>query len=268
MLRISLKKPMITNRFSSFLLLFLALGLFLSACKTTKPSSILMTLSKDTSIKSFMPPDSETVISSKDILSIQVSSLNKELDEQFRASSVSMMEIDRQIENGFVVDAEGNIHIHYLGKIKVAGMKPSELEKKIENDLQPYMKGPIASVRVMNKKITVMGEVNSPRIINMGRSPISLLDALAGSGDLKQNADKSNIMILRDSASMKLVKHINLENHSFIETSWFYMQPNDVVYVTSKSATTDKEERKRNFQSTLSLVATGMTLLVIILNRF
>ena len=95
---------------------------------------------------------------------------------------------------------------------------------------------------------------------------LTLLDALVLSGDLKEKANKTDIMIIRESGTEKKIKHINLEDHSFLSSPWYYMQPNDIVYVMADKGVSEKEERRRTLQTTLSLVASGVSLIVIILN--
>ena len=66
---------------------------------------------------------------------------------------------------------------------------------------------------------------------------------------------------------VKQVKHLNLESHEVVASPWFYMQPNDIVYVMPRTDKIDKEERKRNIQTTASLIISGLSLLTILLSR-
>ena len=111
-----------------------------------------------------------------------------------------------------------------------------------------------------------MGEVATPKVIYMNMEEMTLLDAIVNCGDLKENAVANDVLIIRDSLSHKIVKHINLEDHSFFSSPWYYVKPDDIVYVKKNTVETDKEEKRRTLQTTISLIASMTSLLVIVLN--
>jgi polysaccharide export outer membrane protein len=128
------------------------------------------------------------------------------------------------------------------------------------------LREPVVNVQYLNRKITVLGEVQRPQVINLADERISLIDALVVSGDLNEKANRKDIMIIRDSSSVKKVKHINLEDHSVFSSPWYYLQANDIVYVMTDKRNIDKEDRRRSLQTSLSLIASGISLIVIIIN--
>lgn len=241
-------------------------GLF--SCKVTKEGSVFMTLPRDTSIRGYISPDSQILIREGDVLAIQVSSLNKDLDERFNAASVNINAIaDKSGSNSYQVGKDGNINLHYIGNIQAVGKTTALLADELQKALLPYFKEPIVRVQFQNHRITVMGQVNRPQVISLGQSPMSFMEALAMSGDLKEEGDRKRIMIIRDSSQVKQIKYINLENHEVLNSSWYYTQPNDIIYVMTKPKTIDRDEKKRNLQTTLSVVITGLSFLVILLDR-
>lgn len=223
-----------------------------------------MTLPKDTTIRSYVTKEWEPVIVKKDVLSIEVSSLSREMDEKFNAGSLGLNEPASAGGFGYVVGDSGTIDIHYAGKIKAAGLTTGLLAQNIQESLKPYLKEPLVRVRILSRRITVMGEVSAPKIIYMQNEPMTIVDAIVSSGDLKETADRQRIMVIRDSSDVKLVKHLNMEKHDFIASEWFYVQPNDIVYVMPKGEKQNKEERLRTLQTTLSLAATALSLIVIL----
>ena len=247
-----------------FLILFIA---GLSSCKTTRQSTTFMTLPKDTSIRAFVNPGYDPVIALSDVLSVSVSSLNRDLDDRFNAASSATVGEGVSQRTGYFLDKDGNIELHYLGKVKAAGLSTGALAKKIQDDLSPFLKEPIVRVQFLNHRVTVMGEVSSPKVLYMNGSSMTLVDALVNAGDLKETADRAKVMVIRDSNDVKQVKHLNLESHEVVASPWFYMQPNDIVYVMPRTDKIDKEERKRNIQTTASLIISGLSLLTILLSR-
>ncbi len=244
----------------------LLLATMVSSCITTKSNYYFKTLAKDTSISAFVAGDFDTKIQKKDILLITASSLSKEMDDRFNIGAGYEDVTKIQAPSGFMVDEKGMILVHFLGNIKVEGFTRKELKEKLQNELTPYMKEPIVTVQYLNHKVTILGEIEKPQVINMPEEKMSLIDIIVLSGDLKENGSRKDIMVIRELGSEKKIKHINLEDHSIFSSPWYYVQPNDIIYISPDNEKYMKEEKKRNLQTTLSLVASGISLLVIILN--
>jgi polysaccharide export outer membrane protein len=193
------------------------------------------------------------------------------LDRQFQNSGVNESDPSLLTQNkndhAFSVDDQGFIHLHFLGKMKVNGLSLSNLKTNLEAALLPYMKDPIASVRFMNRKITVIGEVKSPKIIPISSGGISIVDALVSSGDLTENAQIEDIMIIRDSLSYKLIKHISLNDKSLFNSDWYYLKSNDIVYVKKDIAKSIDLDKKRSAQMTISMVVSLLTLTTVLINN-
>ncbi len=242
--------------------------LLLASCSTPKNSTYFKSLPKDTTISGFVSTNYESKIQKKDVLGITISSLNSEMDDKFNgAASASPGNINSsQSSRGYLVNEDGNILLHYLGNIKAEGLTRNELKLYIQKALLPFMKEPIASVQYLNRKVTVLGEVTRPQVLYMQEEQMSLLDVIVSSGDLKEKANRTDVMIIREEGTEKKIKHINLEDHSFLSSPWYYVQSNDIVYVMPDKGKSDKDERRRTLQTTLSLVASGVSLIVIILN--
>ncbi len=258
-----------TSRLLYLLLIMLAgTGMFTS-CVGTKNSAYFKTLKKDTTITGLVTSDLDSKIQKKDVLNITVSSLNKEIDATFNAGSTigsSVQSASGTITAGYPVNERGLINIHFLGEFKAEGLTRHELKLQLEKALLPYMKEPIANVQYLNHKITVLGEVVKPQVLSMPEEQLTLIDVIVLSGDVKENASRRNIMIIRDEKDGKQIKHLNLEDHSIFQSSWYYVKPNDIVYVLPDSEKYVKEEKRRKLQTTLSLVASFTSLIVIILN--
>ncbi len=121
-------------------------------------------------------------------------------------------------------------------------------------------------VRYLNHKITVLGEVSKPTIIQMPEEYLSLFDVLSSSGDLTQFAKRDNILIIRETSKGKELKRINLEDHSIFSSEWYYLQPDDVVYVEPSDKKLNEEKRNQKMQ-TVGLALSGVSILVILLDR-
>lgn len=253
-----------------------ALCLF-SSCKIIKPTAYFASISKDTAINQFVDKDMESKIVKNDLLGISVSSLNKIEDEFYNVSSLSSSPLTTGPSSGtgaasqstthgsgYTVDIDGNIEMHNLGKIHVEGMTRRQLKDSLENKLLPFLKDPIVGVSFLNRRVTVLGEVAKPQVLDLQEEQMSLLDALAMTGDVTPYALKRNILVVRQTQTGKIFKHINLEDQSLFADSshWYYLQSGDVVYVEPNLRKMINEQRQLRTQQTLSI---GIAILSVLL---
>ncbi len=239
-----------------------------SSCYVSKNADFLHDLSQDSLIEKYSQNNVICIIKPNDVLFIKVSSASADLDAIFNAASnekINEAGTDKN-GNGFLVNENGEINIHFLGKIKVEGLSKNQLKNKLENELKPFMKDPIVNVGFLNKKVTVLGQVVNPRILNISDNQTSIFDVIASCGNLKDGANTSDLIIVRDSAYKKMVKHINIENHSFVNSPWYYVKSDDIIYVKKDNKKLDKDIRKRELQTAVSLTASVFSLVVLVLN--
>lgn len=247
----------------SFLLVAL-ISVSNQSCKTPKNATYFNKLVRDTVIQTNLIKFPEVAIQKNDLLGISVSSLNNELDEKF--NKTAMIKSGSQFGDGFLVNENGSINIHFLGFLQVEGLTRNQLREKLEKELTPFLKEPIVTVQFLNKKVTVMGELKSPQVVFLTEEYTPLLDVLVKCGDIGKDAFINDIIVIRDSINFKQVKHLNLQDHSILSSSWYYVKPNDVVYVKSDIRKTYKEERMRSLQILVSLGVSVFSLIIIILN--
>ncbi len=248
----------------SAILIFAVMFSAFSSCTATKHSEYFKTLQqKDTTIKNFVSNDFESRIVKGDRLSVTATSLNPNEDLLFNSGAGD----SKDATGGYIVQPDGTIFLHRLGKMPVEGLTRTELAAKTEKLLLAYMKEPIVQVAYLNHKVTIIGEINKPGILNLPEEQITLLDALVLSGDLTANAKRNNITIIREEGNDKRVKHVNMEDNSIFTSPWYYVKPNDIILVSIDYEKTEKADKRTRLQSTLSLVASGFGLLIIVLDR-
>lgn len=247
--------------FSGWLLLVIVI---FASCSTTKQSVYFKTIQSDTTISGFVTNDFESKIRVGDRLDIKVTSLSSIEDEQFnKAAAVSTV----PEMSGFLVEKDGRVLLHRLGYVTAAGLSRKEFALLLQNELLPFMKDPIVNVGYLNHKVTVMGAVATPQVINMPEEQMSIIDVLIKSGDIEREGMKERVMIIREEGNDKKVKILNLEDQSVFTSPWYYIKPNDIVFVPQDYAKIEKEEKRRNLQTNVSLVLSGISFLILILDR-
>jgi len=136
----------------------------------------------------------------------------------------------------YLVDNSGNINFPIIGQLHVGGLTKSQAEAMIQSKIMPYMDAsekPIVTVRMPGYQISVIGEVARPGTFNVSREKITLLEALAQAGDLTIYGQRKNVQLIReDSTGMKSIQVFDLTDANIINSPYFYLQQNDVIYVT------------------------------------
>lgn len=136
----------------------------------------------------------------------------------------------------YLVDNDGNINFPIVGNLHLGGMTKAEAESYIQERINPYMakgQNPIVTVRMSTYQISVLGEVARPGSFPVSREKITILEALAQAGDLTIYGQRENVKLIReDSQGKKTIYEINLNDANLINLPYYYLQQNDVIYVT------------------------------------
>ena len=140
----------------------------------------------------------------------------------------------------YLVDQEGDINFPVLGKIHVAGLTKQQLSDKMQEMISPYVKDALVNVQIVNYKVTMMGEVSRPGAISLKNDRLSILDAIGQVGDLTINANRKNILVIRDNNGEKEFARLDITEPDIFTSPYYYLQQNDVVYVEPNNA------KKRN----------------------
>jgi hypothetical protein len=137
----------------------------------------------------------------------------------------------QQIPRGYLVDKNGEIDFPVLGKIKVEGISRNDLAELLKEKLSVYLKNPIVTIQFQNFKVTILGEVKNPGSYKVASERVSILDALGMAGDLGINGKRKNVLVMREQGDEKIFTRVDLTSSEFIDSPFFYLQQNDVVYV-------------------------------------
>lgn len=145
------------------------------------------------------------------------------------SSSENAPEQRRQIS--YLVDSNGMIDYPVLGKIKIGGLSKNQAIIHLQDLLKEHIKDAIVNIRILNFKLTVLGEVNRPGSFTIPSERITLLEALGQAGDLSIYGSRKNILILRENNGTTTTQRIDITKSDFINSEWYYLRQNDVVYV-------------------------------------
>jgi polysaccharide export outer membrane protein len=177
-----------------------------------------------------------------DILSINVFTINAEAFPFLaQPGEIAISDSRSAYERGYVVNSSGELKIPLIGAVNLNGLTIDEATSLIEQKFKVYMDEPIVTLRKLNFKVTILGEVNRPGTYSINNEKASLPEVLGLAGDLTGYGDRLNVKIIREENNDTKQFEVNLTSASSLSPETYYLHPDDIVYV---SAT-----RKRGFQN-------------------
>jgi polysaccharide export outer membrane protein len=213
--------------------------------------------------------DFEPIIQTGDILFVGVTSLDAVSSALFNFSATgtsggaSILPANTTV--GLLVNADGMIELPKLGKILARGKTKDQLRSSMIDALQPYLKEPVVTIRFMNYRVTVLGEVNRPGTLPILNERVSILEALGLAGDLTMYGNRNNILLIHENNGVKETKRLTLNDYSIFSSPYYYLQNNDVIYVEPNKA---KAYISSPVAVLLPAFATSISIFVLVLNSF
>lgn len=252
---------------SSFLLLQILF--YSTSCVNTKNSTYFNNAVDTTFLQSTTAI--ESLIQKNDILSISISSLNMEASAVFNTTNNFVISSANATGNntqssGYLVNSDGYIQLPILGNIKAEGLTKKQLKENITEVLlnKKLLVDPIVNIRHLNFEVTVIGEVTHPTVITVPNEKISLLKALGLAGDITIYGKKDNVLLIRETEGKKNVKYIDLNSKSFLNSPYYYLMPNDIVYVESNK---NKAASVGRGTQLLPVLLSALSVLIITIDR-
>lgn len=159
----------------------------------------------------------------------------------------------------YLVDAEGNIDYPVIGRIHIAGKTKEQLAREIKDAIYPrYIKiEPTIDIRLMNFRVTILGQVKSPGVYQSDNERMNILEALAKAGDLDIRGDRENVLLYRTNADgTREVHRLNLHDKSLLLSPYFNLQQNDFIYITpNRSAAASAWQMHQGWTTAISIVS-------------
>ena len=247
--------------------IFILGALLLASCATNKRAAYIQQVQTD--IPTAIEQDYQIRIKPLDRLTVTINSKDPELAAPFNAASsynsLNGLSSYSSSSNGnlqiLTVDKEGKIQLPIIGEIDCDGLTRNELAKKIEN--------PIVIIQFADVKFSVLGEVARPGQFSITKDRISLFDALAMAGDLTIYGQRENVALIREENGMRTVHYFDLKNPDILTSPYFYLQQDDVVYVTPNKykAQAGEINQNRSFYISLVSVAVSVATLLVTITR-
>lgn len=211
----------------------------------------------------------EPVIQKNDLLSVTITSPNTSASQPFNtAATVSTQVIGYSATQaaGYLVDRDGYVDLPMLGRVKAAGLTKKELKDNITSILieNKFLIHPVVAVRYLNFKVTVLGEVARPQVINVPDEKISILEALGFAGDMTVYARRDNVALIREEEGKRIVKRLDMNSPAVLTSPYYFLQSNDIIYVEPNKSKVSSASTARNW---LPAILSGLSLIVVLVDN-
>ncbi len=264
-------------RFSAYCLTFV-LFLNLISC-TTERVAYFKDVPDSASAKRVLqslPPAEAAIVRPDDVLNITIQTLDPAANTLLNQGNLpvnsgavtgsSTNTTTQAVISGYLVNKDGYVHLPYIGDVMVKGLTSDQVKELVVQKISVYFKDPVVNVRFTNFKITVLGEVRNPTTFLLPNENPTIFDALGLAGDITLYGRRDNVMLIRSEADGKKdIVRLNLDSTSAITSPYFYLKPNDVLYVepTADRVAGTSEYRTRD----IAIIASALSLMVIIVAR-
>jgi polysaccharide biosynthesis/export protein len=240
-------------------------SLFLLTSCVSKKSIIY--LQEIDSVSAEMKSNYEPVIKTDDVLYINVSTVDPKAAQPFNiggaeaGASANGMQIERST---YLVDNQGNIQFPILGSIKVVGLTKNQLKEILYTRISELAKDPVINMRIINFKVSVIGEVNTPGSYTISSERITIPEALALAGDLTLYGRRENVLLIREVEGFKTTARINMADPNLLNSPYYYLSQNDVLYIEPNKRKIDSTAIGPNILAGISVLGFALTTIILL----
>ncbi|MBN1144475.1 MAG: polysaccharide biosynthesis/export family protein [Bacteroidales bacterium] len=251
-------KISIQHRYSLVVKILLMTGIIFTSCISQNKVKLLQERTAREAAAEFANSKSTTYrLQSGDHLYIEVYSVDPKTSKFFQTDFPDLMNPTYLYLKSFSVDESGYINFSFVNKMYVKGLTIAEVKDQIQNTLNEYFKESTAVVKLVNFEVSVIGEVNSPGSFTVYRDQLNLFQALGLAGGLKDFGNPKKVKLVRQSQTGSNLVELDLSNNKILESPYFYMQPNDIVYVEPLNAKSWSYSRFP-YETILVLISTAL----------
>jgi polysaccharide export outer membrane protein len=171
-------------------------------------------------------------LAKEDMLYIDITAMDDETARMFASKDTRYSTTENSIYlNAYVIDKNGEINLPVVGKVQLEGLTVEQAQSTIQEKVNQYIHGAVVSCKMLNYKISILGEVNRPGTYTFYQPCVDLFQVLAAAGDLTYYGNRAKVKIIRKTKSEDIVYTVDLRDVKVLQDKNMYLQPGDVVYV-------------------------------------
>lgn len=244
-------------------------GLFFASCASRESIVYYQDIDQQTRVVG----THNTLIQPDDLLMIIVSAQNPLAAEAYNLTTNLTVDPNdqagtaRRQQQLYLVDSEGYIDFPVLGRLLIGGKTKEQVSDEMHALIAKDIKDAVINIRLMNYKVTVMGEVNRPGVHKINSERITLPEALSLSGDLTKYGKRDNILITRETTDGITTQRVDLTSTDFMQSDYFYLKQNDIVYVEPNKTRVNSSGVGPNISIYLTVISLLLTATALILSN-
>ncbi len=246
--------------------LYLSVLMLFSSCGSRKNMVYLQNDSTqlNTLYEQYVPK-----IQVNDILTIVVTAADPKVTAPFNPVSTMntsnlTQSVDMALRPTYTVDNQGDISLPMLGKVHVLGLTRLEAIEKIRTELGQYIKDPGVNINFNNFRVSVLGEVARPGSFVMPTERVTVLEALGMAGDLTIRGKRENVLLIREVDGQKSMHRLNLTQQNTLNSPYYYLTQNDVLYVEPNKAQINNSKLGANSNIIISIASLLITVISVL----
>jgi polysaccharide biosynthesis/export protein len=224
------------------------------------------------------PASVSTIIKNNDVLSVIVASDKPEAAKPFNfprneiglqqnMQGFQQQPLGMPILDGYLVDEAGFIHLPILGPIQAAGLTRQALMDTLLPIYGLYLTNPVVNIKIMNYRVSVLGDVRAPGVKLVSNERITVLEALALAGDLNPTANRKNILVIRETNNQRLEYRLDITSKNIFSSPAYYLEQNDIVYVEPNLAAQSQGTFWRTTLPTVATLASFVITTLVLITR-
>lgn len=208
-------------------------------------------------------------IQANDILTIVVTAADPKVTAPFNPGSTMTTSnmsqaVDMALRPTYTVDQNGDITLPMLGKVHVIGLTRVEAIAKIRTELSQYIKDPGVNMNFNNFRVSVLGEVARPGSFILPSERLTVLEALSMAGDLTIRGVRHNVLLIREVDGQKTMHRLDLTKQNTINSPYYYLAQNDVIYVEPNKAQVNNSKLGANSNIIISIASLLITVISVL----
>lgn len=186
------------------------------------------------------------------------------LDETMSKMLGANNNVGTQYANSYRVYPDGTIDIPFLKPLHVAGLTEAEAQDSLREAFREIIPDADVKLALYNKYFSVIGDAKAGQYF-IYKEKMNIFQALAMTGDVMNSGDRRHIRIIRprDGGQEPEVLEFDIRTNSIIDSKYYYIYPNDVIYV---ARTRDSFYKVPSYTGFLGLITSSVALLTTVLN--
>ncbi len=248
------------KRFNRIIFLFLIGTIVFSSCISRKRLTYFSEMEENPPVNEFNITRPIKTIQPFDNLYIWVTSIDERNQRIFNTGSSMSSDYINIIS--YTVNSDGYVDFPFTGQIYVKDMTLHQSKEQIENKISDYLNDITITVKFVNNKVSLLGEVARPGAYSFAKDQLTIFEALGLAGGATIYGKKNEIVLIREKNNKINYHYLDLTKKNIVSSDYYFIIPNDIIVIKPVRARY-RTLNILNWPLVLSTITTAITLYLI-----